>query len=109
MSSRARQWRSDRDPLLRYPKLRRVGRDRIEILCVGPGKTSGGCVIEAKVLFLEVRKDEPGTEINARFSVHRCKLCYSPHNRTERPRFVSWAISKYMLHKTDQRNLHPRA
>ena len=44
-----------------------------KILFVGPATTSSNEKVGPNLLFIEVRKDEPGREINARGSVYRCK------------------------------------
>ena len=44
-----------------------------KILFVGPGTTSRNEKVGPNLLLIEVRKDEPGREINARVSVYRCK------------------------------------
>ena len=41
-------------------------------------------------------KDEPGREINARVSMHRCKKCYNLHEGAEGPKFLPWAMSTYV-------------
>lgn len=44
-------------------------------LCVGPGITSKGQEVGLKLILLDVKKDEPGRQVNAKVLVHRCKKC----------------------------------
>lgn len=90
---------SDRKSFAMVSKLALCWTGPYKILCVGPGKTRDGRVVGAKLVLLEVRKDEPGREINARVSVHRCKRCYNPHEGPQKPRFLPWAMSNYVLNK----------
>lgn len=48
-----------------------------KILLVGPGTTNNaGRKVRANLLLVEVQKDHPGKQINARVSIHRCKKCF---------------------------------
>ena len=67
------------------------------ILFVGPGTTSSNEKVGPNLLLIEVRKDEPGREINARVSIYRCKKYFNPHEGAEGPKFLPWAMSSYVL------------
>ena len=67
------------------------------ILILGPGTTSSNEKVGPNLLLIEVRKDEPGREINARVSIYRCKKCFNPHEGAEGPKFLPWAMSSYVL------------
>ena len=54
-----------------------------QILFVGPGTTSSNEKIGPNLILIEVRKDEPGREINARVSVYRCKSVSIPMKERE--------------------------
>ena len=71
-----------------------------KILFVGPGTTSRNEKVGPNLLLIEVRKDEPGREINARVSIYRCKKCFNPHEGAEGPKFLPWAMSSYVLKDT---------
>ena len=45
-----------------------------KILFVGPGTTSSNEKVGPNLILIEVRKDEPGREINTRVSVYRDKM-----------------------------------
>lgn len=49
------------------------------------------------LLLLDINKDEPGRGITPRVSVYRCKKCYNSHNDKEKPRFLPWNLSSYVL------------
>ena len=68
-----------------------------KISFVGPGTTSSNEKVGPNLLVIEVRKDEPGREINARISIYRCKKCFNPHEGAEGPKFLPWAMSSYCL------------
>ena len=54
-------------------------------------------MVGRNVLLLEIRKDEPGREINTRVSIYRCEKCLNSHEEAEPPKFLPWAMSSYML------------
>ena len=56
------------------------------------------------MLLLEVRKDEPGREINPRVSMYRCKKCNTPNEGEDRPKFLTWAMSSYVLNMYSERS-----
>ena len=58
------------------------------------------------LLLLEIRKDEPYREINARVSVYRCKRCYNPHEGAEPLKFLPWAMRNYVLNDYSERSPH---
>ena len=61
-------------------------------------------MVGKKLLLLDIRKDEPGREINARVSVYRCKRCFNPLEGAEPPKFLPWAMSNYVLNKYSERS-----
>ena len=75
-----------------------------KILFVGPGTTSRNEKVGPNLILIEVRKDEPGREINARVSIYRCKKCFNPHEGAEGPKFLPWAMSSYVLNKYSERS-----
>ena len=75
-----------------------------KILFVGPGTTSDGKKDGPSLLLVEVRKNEPGSEVNARVSKYRCKQCHNPHERVEWLKFLPWAMSSYVLNKYSERS-----
>ena len=58
-----------------------------KVLFVGPGTTSDGKEVGPNLLFVEVRKDALGREINARVSQYRCKQCPNLHRGVENQSF----------------------
>ena len=69
-----------------------------KVLLVGPGKTPDGDLVGRNLLLLDMSHEDSG-RINARVSVHRCKICYNPHEGERRPQFLLWAMSSYVLNK----------
>ena len=53
---------------------------------MGPGTESAGITVGPKLLLVEVRKDEPGREINESVSRNRTKKCNHPHKGAEGPK-----------------------
>ena len=72
---------------------------------VGPGTASSNEKVGPNLLLTEVRKDEPGREINARVSMYRCKKCFNPHEGAEGPKYLPWVMSSYVLNKYSERSL----
>ena len=62
------------------------------VLIVGPGKAPDGDLVGRNLLLLDMRHED-SRHINARVSVHRCKICYSPHEGERRSNFLPWAMS----------------
>ncbi|CAB1105230.1 unnamed protein product [Ectocarpus sp. CCAP 1310/34] len=81
------------------PKLAHNWTGPYKVLFVGPGTDPEGEKVGPNILYLDVNKDEPGTNINERVSVYRCKKCYTQHENEDRPRFLPWGFSKYVLNK----------
>ena len=67
-----------------------------EVIVVS-GKAPDGDLVGRHLLLLDMRHDS--RHINARVSVHRCKICYSPYEGERRPNFLPWAMSSYVLNK----------
>ena len=58
-----------------------------------------GREIGPKLVLLGIRSDEPGHRgMNGRVSVHGCKKYYK-HGGATAPRFLSWAMSNYIINK----------
>ena len=70
-----------------------------KVLFVGPGKASDGQEVGSKLLYLEIKANELGKGITPRVSVHRCKKCYFPDDESDKPRFLPWNLSKFVLNK----------
>ena len=62
------------------------------VLIVGSGKAPDGDLVGRNLLLLDM-KDEDSRHINARVSVHMCKICYSPHEGERRSNFLPRAMS----------------
>ena len=62
------------------------------MLIVGPGKAPDGDLVGRNLLLLDMRHED-SRHINARVSVHRCKVCDSPHEGERRSNFLPWAMS----------------
>ena len=62
------------------------------VLIVGPGKAPDGDLVGRNLLLLDMRHED-SRHINARVSVHRYKICDSPHERERRSNFLPWARS----------------
>lgn len=45
---------------------------------------------------------DEGSHLLPRVSVHRCKICYNPHEGMEMPKFLPWDLSKYVLNKCSE-------
>ena len=69
-----------------------------KVLLVGPGKASDCDLVGRNLLLLDMIHED-SRRINARVSVHRCKRCYNPHEGEQRPQFLPWAMSSYVLNK----------
>ena len=68
------------------------------VLIVGPGKAPDGDLIGRNLLLLDMIHED-SRHINARISIRRCKICYSPDKGERRPNFLPWAMSRYVLNK----------
>ena len=68
------------------------------MLIVGPGKAPDGDLVGRNLLLLDMRHED-SRHINARVSVRRCKICYSPHEEGRRSNFLPWVMSRYVLNK----------
>ena len=73
-------------------KLARCWTDPYCVLIVGPGKAPDGDPVGRNLLFLDMGHED-SRHINARVSVHRCKICYIPHEGERRSNFLHWAMS----------------
>ena len=71
-----------------------------KVLLVGPGKAPD-CDLFGRNLFLLDMSHEDSRRINVRVSVHRCKICYNPHERERRPQLLPWAMSPYLNKYSD--------
>ena len=78
---------------------------RYKVLLVGPGKAPDGDLVERNPLLLDTSHEDSRC-INARVSVHKCKRCYNSHEGEQRPQFLPWAMSSYVLNKSS--DLSPR-
>ena len=57
-----------------------------KVLAVGPcssADTPDGSPLGAKLLYLDLPSDMPGTDVRRRISVQRCKPCANPDDRGE--------------------------
>lgn len=70
-----------------------------KVLLADPGETPQREKVGPKLLLIDVRRDEPGKEINPRVSVLRVKKCFNPHYGERKPRFLHWAMSNYVMNK----------
>ena len=77
-------------------KLARCWTGPYYVLVVGPGKAPDGDLVVRNLLLLDMRHED-SRHITARVSVHRCKLCDSPHEGERRSNFLPWAMSGYVL------------
>ena len=68
------------------------------VLVVGPGKAPDGDLVGRNLLLLDMRHED-SRHINARVSVHRCKICYSPHEEGRRSNFLPRAMNGYVPNK----------
>ena len=73
-------------------KLARCWTGPYYVLIVGPGKAPDGDLVGRNLLLLDMRHED-SRHINARVSVHICKLCYSPHEGERRSNFLPRAMS----------------
>ena len=68
-------------------KLARLWTGPYYVWIVGPGKAPDGDLVGRNLLLLDMRHED-SRHINARVSVHRCKICYSPHEEGRRSNFL---------------------
>ena len=73
-------------------KLARCRTGPCYVLIVGPGKAPDGDLVGRNLLLLDMRHED-SRHINARVSVHRCKICDSPHEGERRSNYLPWAMS----------------
>lgn len=59
-----------------------------------PGKAPAGIEVGPNLLLVDI--STPGKSINP---MSRCKKCYISHGNEDRPRFLPWGLSKYVLNK----------
>ena len=81
-----------RKPFPWVSKLARCWTGPCYVLIVGPGKAPDGDLVGRNLLLLDMRHED-SRHINARVSVHMCKICYSPHEGERRSNFLPRAIS----------------
>ena len=79
-------------------KLARCWTGPYYVLIVGPGEAPDGDLVGRNLLLLDMRHED-ARHINARVSVHICKICYSPHEGERRSNFLPWVMSRYVLNK----------
>ena len=65
------------------------------ILGVGPCKV-GQKVVGSKLLYLDMPHDN---QTNPRVSILRCKRCFQPYEKGNKPSFMPWEICSYVLNK----------
>lgn len=81
--------RAGTDDKVLKAKLPLLWTDPFVILAVGPClKAPDRISLAAKLLFLDLPSDLPGTASKRRVSVVRCKPCLNPHDADDMPRFV---------------------
>ena len=68
-------------------KLARCWTGSYYVWIVGPGKAPDGDLVGRNLLLLDMRHED-SRHINPRVSVHRCKICYSPHEKGRRSNFL---------------------
>ena len=73
-------------------KLARCWTGPYYVLIVGPGKAPDGDLVGRNLLLLDMIHED-SRHINARVSVHRCKICDRPHEGERRSNFLPWAMS----------------
>ena len=81
-----------RKPFPWVSKLARCWTEPYYVLIVGPGKAPDGDLVGRNLLLLDMRHED-SRHINARISVHMCKICYSPHEGERRSTFLPRAMS----------------
>ena len=62
------------------------------VLIVGHGKALDRDLVGRNLPLLDMRHED-SRHINARVSVHSCKICDSPHEGERRSNFLPWAMS----------------
>lgn len=73
-----------------------------KILAVGPcasSDTPDGSPLGDKLLYLDLPTDIPGADVHRRFSVDRCKPCFSPLDRGDMPSYLPDWLTQYVLNK----------
>jgi hypothetical protein len=90
--------RADADTQVLKEKLSLNWTGPFKILAVGPSDTApDGRPVAAKLLYLDLPSDMPGTDAKRRVSVDRCKPCANPHDGDDMPRFLPAGLSQYVL------------
>ena len=71
-----------------------------KILTVGPcsvAETPDGSPLGGNLLYLELPSDLPGSDARRRVTIERCKICASPQDSGDMPKYLPARLTQYVL------------